>query len=138
MMADKLSLEVVTPEKIVLSEDNAEMVISPGELGDFGVLKGHTPFLTSLRMGVLRFINKDNQEKAVFIKGGFAEALPDKVTILADAAENSDEIDLDRAQKAKERALERLENVASDEQIDSKRAHKALQRAEIRIKLALV
>ncbi|PIE75259.1 MAG: ATP synthase F1 subunit epsilon [Deltaproteobacteria bacterium] len=137
-MADKLSLEVVTPEKIVLSEDNAEMVISPGELGDFGVLKGHTPFLTSLRMGVLRFINKDNQEKAVFIKGGFAEALPDKVTILADAAENSDEIDLDRAQKAKERALERLENVASDEQIDSKRAHKALQRAEIRIKLALV
>lgn len=138
-MADKLSLEVVTPGKIVLSEEDVEMIIPPGELGDFGVLKGHTPFLTSLRTGALRFITKDNKEKTIFIKGGFAEALPNKVTILADAAEFQEDIDVERAEDAKKRALERLNNGSSlEEDVDYQRARSALTRAEVRIKIALL
>ena len=138
-MAGKLSLEVVTPERVVLSEEDAEMIVSPGELGDFGVLKGHTPFLTSLRTGALRFLSKEGREKTVFIKGGFAEALPDKVTILADAAEIENEIDLDRAEEAKNRAEQRLTaDGFEEERLDLERARSALRRAEARIKIALV
>jgi F-type H+-transporting ATPase subunit epsilon len=137
-MADKLSLEVVTPEKIVLSEEDAEMVVSPGELGDFGVLKGHTPFLTSLRLGALRFFNKKGEERTVFIKGGFAEALPGKVTILADAAEIKESIDEARAREAKERAELRLNGDMPDEKTDYERARQALIRAETRLKISVL
>jgi len=137
-MAGKISLEIVTPERIVLSEDNAEMVVSPGELGDFGVLEGHTPFLTSLRTGSLRYLTKDGVEKIVFIKGGFAEALPSKVTILADAAETKENIDLQRAEEAKSRAEKRLNADMPDEKTDFERARSALRRAEARIKVALL
>lgn len=135
-MAVKLSLEVVTPERIVLSEENAEMIVSPGELGDFGVLKGHTPFLTSLRTGALRFLSNDGNEKVVFIKGGFAEALPNKVTILADAAELKDDIDLTRAEDALKRAENRLTKGSSEEKIDVERARSAYRRAEARVRIA--
>jgi len=134
-MADKLSLEVVTPEQIVLTEENVEMVVSPGALGDFGVLKGHTPFLTSLRMGALRYISAEGKEHVVFIKGGFAEALPDKVTILADAAEKKENIDAARAESAKKRALKRLNADMIDEKTDYKRAQDALLRAESRLRV---
>ncbi|MCB9480235.1 MAG: F0F1 ATP synthase subunit epsilon [Desulfobacteraceae bacterium] len=137
-MAGKISLEIVTPERIVLSEENAEMVVSPGELGDFGVLEGHTPFLTSLRTGSLRYLTKDGQEKIVFIKGGFAEALPKKVTILADAAETKENIDLQRAEEARKRAEMRLNADMPDEKTDFERARSALRRAEARIKVALL
>ncbi|MGM0417305.1 MAG: ATP synthase F1 subunit epsilon [Thermodesulfobacteriota bacterium] len=137
-MAEKLSLEVVTPEKIVLSEEDAEMVVSPGELGDFGVLKGHTPFLTSLRLGALRFVDKKGREETVFIKGGFAEALPGKVTILADAAELKENIDEARAREAKERAELRLNGDMPDEKTDYERARQAHIRAETRLKISLL
>ena len=84
-MAEKLFLELVTPEKAVVSEE-VEMVTAPGTEGEFGVLKGHTTFLTSLRSGILRFKTAAGTEKAYQVEGGFTEVLPDKVTVLAESA----------------------------------------------------
>ena len=84
-MAEKLFLEVVTPEKSIVSEE-VESVVAPGSEGEFGVLKGHTTFLTSLASGILRFKTASGIEKKLQIEGGFAEVLPDKVTVLADSA----------------------------------------------------
>jgi F-type H+-transporting ATPase subunit epsilon len=84
-MAEKLFLEVVTPEKAVVSEE-VQIVVAPGSEGEFGVLKGHTTFLTSLKSGALRFKTASGTEKKLLIEGGFAEVLPDKVTVLADSA----------------------------------------------------
>jgi len=106
-MAEKLFLEVVTPQKSVVSEE-VEIVVAPGSEGEFGALKGHTTFLTSLRLGTLRYKGADGKEKFVFINGGFAEVLPHKVTILAESAERRKDIDVERAMKAKERAEKRL------------------------------
>jgi F-type H+-transporting ATPase subunit epsilon len=85
MMAKELFLEVVTPEKAVVSEE-VEIVVAPGSQGEFGVLKGHTTFLTSLASGILRFKTISGTEKKFQIEGGFAEVLPDKVTVLAETA----------------------------------------------------
>jgi len=84
-MAEKLFLEVVTPLKAVVSEE-VEIVVAPGSEGEFGVLKGHTTFLTSLKSGILRFKTAAGAEKKFQIRGGFAEILPDKVTVLAESA----------------------------------------------------
>lgn len=84
-MADKLFLEVVTPQKAVVSEE-VEMVVAPGSEGEFGVLKGHTTFLTSLSSGILRYRTASGTEKKLQVEGGFAEVLPDKVTVLAETA----------------------------------------------------
>ena len=84
-MAEKLFLEVVTPEKAVVSEE-VEIVVAPGSEGEFGVLKGHTTFLTSLKSGILRFKTASGTQKEFQIEGGFAEVLPDKVTVLAESA----------------------------------------------------
>ena len=84
-MADKLFLEVVTTEKSVVSEE-IKTVVAPGSEGEFGVLKGHTTFLTSLASGLLRYITASGAQKQIKIEGGFAEVLPDKVTILAESA----------------------------------------------------
>ena len=92
-MAENIRLEVVTPEKSVISED-AAIVMAPGSLGEFGVLAGHTPFLTTLKMGSIRYTDDRGQERYVFVSGGFAEALPDKVTVLAESAERRKNIDL--------------------------------------------
>ena len=78
-MAGNIFLEVVTPEKIIVSED-AQIVAAPGSLGEFGVLIGHTPFLTTLKTGIMRFTDAGGQEQYVFVSGGFAEALPNKVS----------------------------------------------------------
>ncbi len=85
-MAEKLLLEVVTPQKAVVSEE-VEMVVAPGTEGEFGVLKGHTTFLTSLKNGSLRYKDTAGKEHVLLINGGFAEVLPDKVTVLAESAE---------------------------------------------------
>jgi len=132
-MADKLFLEVVTPEKAIVSEE-AEIVVAPGSEGEFGALKGHTTFLTSLKMGTLRYKDAKGQERLLFINGGFAEVLPDKVTILAESAERRQHIDVARAQAAKERAEQRLSDKAPDN--DFVRAEVALRRAIGRIKIA--
>ncbi len=84
-MADKLILEVVTPERAVVSEE-VQIVNAPGSQGEFGVLKGHTTFLTSLKSGILTYKTASGTEKKLQVEGGFAEVLPDKVTVLAESA----------------------------------------------------
>ena len=132
-MAENIRLEVVTPEKSVVSDD-VQIVMAPGSLGEFGVLSGHTPFLTTLKMGAIKYKDDKGQERYVFVSGGFAEALPDRVTILAESAERRKNIDLERASGALERAQERIEK--TNEDIDFARAKAALERALHRIKLA--
>lgn len=132
-MADNILLEVVTPERSIVSEQ-AQIVMAPGSLGEFGVLSGHTPFLTSLKVGTLKYTDAGGSERAVFVSGGFAEALPDRVTVLAESAERRKEIDVQRAQAARQRAEERLEKEADD--IDYVRAKAALERALYRLRLA--
>jgi F-type H+-transporting ATPase subunit epsilon len=133
-MAENIRLEVVTPESSVVN-DEAQIVMAPGELGEFGVLVGHTPFMTSLKVGTLRYEDASGKERFVFVSGGFAEALPDRVTILADSAERRANIDVDRAKAALERAESRLTKEAGDD-VDFMRARAALHRAISRIRLA--
>lgn len=133
-MTENIRLEVVTPDKSVVSED-VQIVIGPGSLGEFGILHGHTPFLTTLNMGTVRYKDVNGVERQVFISGGFAEALPDKVTILAESAERRRDIDLDRARTALSRAQKRLEEAQKEKQ-DYARAKAALDRALHRIKTA--
>ncbi|MGD8991647.1 MAG: F0F1 ATP synthase subunit epsilon [Desulfobacterales bacterium] len=134
-MAANIHLEVVTPEKIIVSEE-AQIVASPGSEGEFGVLIGHTPFLTSLKTGMIRYTDASAKEHFVFVSGGFAEALPDKVTVLAESAEVSTDIDVKRAQEALERAKKRLAEERSREDIDFARAKASLERATVRIRIA--
>ena len=134
-MAENITLEVVTPEQYVVSEE-AQIVASPGMFGEFGVLSGHTPFMTALKVGNIRYTDAGGTEHYVFVSGGFAEALPDKVTILAESAERRRDIDLERALAAKERAEKRLAEERAREEIDYIRARLALERAIIRIRLA--
>ncbi len=136
-MAENIRLQVVTPEKLVV-DDDAKIVMAPGSQGEFGVLVGHTPFLTTLQNGAVRYTDKDGKEHAVFVSGGFAEALPDRVTVLAESAERQEDIDVSRAQAAMERAQKRLagETVSPGETIDDVRARAALERALRRIALA--
>ncbi|MEJ2219391.1 MAG: F0F1 ATP synthase subunit epsilon [Desulfobacterales bacterium] len=133
-MAENIHLEVVTPEKIVVSED-AQIVASPGSLGEFGVLNGHTPFLTTLKTGIIRYTDANGKERFVFVSGGFAEALPDKVTVLAESAERRSDIDLERAKEALARAEKRLAEDRAKEEIDFARARGSLERATVRIRL---
>ena len=137
-MADNIKLEIVTPDKAVVSEE-AKIVMAPGSLGEFGVLIGHTPFLTTLRTGIVRFTDAQGTEQYVFVNGGFAEALPNKVTVLAESSERRNDIDLNRAKAAQERAEKRLEEARTTrtkEDIDANRAKAALERAVVRINLA--
>ena len=134
-MAENITLEIVTPEKYVVSEE-AQIVASPGMLGEFGVLSGHTPFMTALKTGSVRYTDANGTEHYVFISGGFAEALPDKVTVLAESAERRRDIDLERALAAKERAEKRLAEARAKEEIEFLRARLALERAILRIRLA--
>jgi len=134
MAAGNIKLEIVTPEKAVVSED-AQIVMAPGTLGEFGVLIGHTPFMTTLKLGTIRFVDATGKEQFVFISGGFAEALPDKVTILAESAERCAHIDVERAKSALQRAQERLSK-EDDETINKERAKAAMERALHRLKIA--
>ncbi|MBW1981437.1 MAG: F0F1 ATP synthase subunit epsilon [Deltaproteobacteria bacterium] len=132
-MAEKLlHLEVVTPERTVISAE-AEIVVGPGFLGEFGVLYNHIPYLVQLQPGELRY-RIGNQVERVAISGGYAEVLPTKVTVLATAAERPTDIDLERALAARERAERRLKERTED--IDFARAEAALKRAIARIKVA--
>lgn len=128
---DKLRLTIVTPHGELLSEDVDE-VTAPGSEGEFGVLAGHMPFFTTLKIGILTY-KSDGQQKYVFINSGYAEVTHDKVIIVADSAERAEDIDVERALRAKERAEERLKKM---EEIDVARATAALERATMRIQLA--
>src|SRR5499425_3025047 len=132
-MADRLTLEIATPTRLVVAETVDEIVI-PGSEGYFGVLPGHTAFLTTLGIGELMYrIGRD--EHYMTVARGFAEVRNDKVIVLADTAERPAEIDRPRAERAKERAERRLAG-RTDEEVDYTRALAALARAITRIMTA--
>jgi len=131
----RILLEVVTPERQVLSTEVDE-VSAPGALGYFGVLPGHTPFITTLGVGELSY-RSGNQWEYLSITWGYAEVLPNNVTVLTETAEMAEEIDLERAERAKRRAEERLREWSTTvADIDFERATAALQRAVIRLQVA--
>ena len=134
-MAENIRLEVVTPEKEVVNA-MAQIVMAPGSLGEFGVLSGHTPFMTSLNTGALHYRDENGKDQYVFVSGGFAEALPDQVTVLAESAEKMEDIDPERAKEAMKRAEERLAEARAKEEVDRARARAALERAVMRIKIS--
>jgi F-type H+-transporting ATPase subunit epsilon len=134
-MAKNILLEVVTPEQSIVNEE-AQIVMAPGILGEFGVLDGHTPFMTTLKLGTIKYVDVNGEERCVFVSGGFAEALPNKVTVLAESAERRCDIDLERAQEAMERAQKRLSDEQRKEEVDFTRAKAALERAIERMRLA--
>jgi len=131
-MEDKLRLEIVTPYGLVFSDDVDEFTATGSE-GEFGVLPGHAPFLTTLKVGMLTY-KKGAEAGFFFVSGGYAEVGPDnKATILADSAERAEDIDIERAKAAMKRAEERLKQA---EKIDFGRATAAIERATIRVQVA--
>lgn len=130
-MENKLKLEVVTPYGLILGEDVDE-VSCTGSEGDFGVLPGHVPFFTTLKVGMLAY-KKGNATKYVFVNWGYAEVGADRVMILADSAEKSEDIDAERARAAMKRAEERLKKA---EEFDFARASASLERAVARVQVA--
>lgn len=126
-----LQLEVVTPEKTVVSED-VEMVTCPGTEGEFGVLPHHVSLLSALKIGPLHYKTGDKHE-TVFVSGGFVDVSANKCSVLAESAEHAGNIDIARAKAARERAEQRLAN--KSENIDEVRAEAALQRAIMRLQI---
>ncbi len=131
-MAEKILLEIVTPERKVLSE-MVDIVVAPGELGEFGVLPGHIPFLCKLKVGELRY-RVGATSRHIAIMGGYAEVLNNQVTILAAAAEAAIEIDVIRARTARERAERRIADTR--DKFEFARAQAALQRAIARLRVS--
>jgi F-type H+-transporting ATPase subunit epsilon len=129
-----LHLEVVTPERVVVSED-VDGVVAPGSMGEFGILPGHVPFLTSLVPGELRY-NSGSRSERLAVASGFAEVSDNRVSVLVDAAEKAQEIDIERARKALERARERLAMERGKKDVDFLRAEISLKRAIARIRVA--
>lgn len=130
-MENTLRLEIVTPDRLVLSED-VDYVGAPGYDGEFGILPNHIPFLAALQIGPLHY-NIGGQTRYVFISGGFAEISDNKVTVLAEAAERAEDIDIDRARQAKERAEQRMS--MEMDSVDYARARASLARSLHRLKL---
>ncbi len=126
------SLEVVTPERVAYSGQVASLQ-APGSEGSFGVLAGHIPLLTSLQIGRLRFAEEDGNEVQMAISGGFVEVGREQVAVLAETAERVEEIDVERAEAARQRAEERLAR-AREERVDVARAEAALARAINRLR----
>ena len=131
-MAETLQLEIVTPDRLVEKDVVSEIQI-PGKDGYLGILPGHAPLITELGIGEIRYV-ADHTTVHLAVAWGFAEVLPDKVTILAETAERAEEIDLARAQQARERAEQRLKSASGD--VDFDRAEIALERAQARIQVA--
>jgi F-type H+-transporting ATPase subunit epsilon len=135
-MTDVFQLEIVTPEKKVV-ETAAEEVQIPGKNGYLGILPGHAPLITELSVGEIIYrehSGSSGSEQRLAVAWGFAEVLPEKVTILAETAERPSEIDIERARKAKERAEQRL--ASGDPNVDVERALDSLHRAEARLDVA--
>ena len=134
MLPEEIELIVVTPERQLLRETVVEVTI-PGVDGAFGILPGHAPMMTELGHGELSYqTGTTSRPISLAIHRGFAEVLPDRVTVLGETAERAEEIDLARAEAAKARAEKRL--ASNDTNIDWDRATVALQRAMIRIQVA--
>src|SRR5579872_5107201 len=131
-MPDTFQLEIVTPEKKVVDTAATEAQI-PGKNGYLGVLPGHAPLITELAVGEIKY-RDGGEERRLAVAWGFAEVLPDKVTILAETAERPSEIDVERARKAKARAEQRL--TSGDPSVDVERSLNALHKAETRLDVA--
>jgi F-type H+-transporting ATPase subunit epsilon len=128
-----LRLEIVTPERRAFADD-VDMVIVPGRNGQLGILPHHTPLISSLGVGELR-IKKAGTEQSLLISGGFVEVRPDKVIVMADLAEHSEEIDEQRAVEARKRAQAELEQ--AKDPVDLARVRAALQTALMRERIAV-
>jgi F-type H+-transporting ATPase subunit epsilon len=131
-MADTFQFEIVTPEKLVVRDVAEEMQI-PGKNGYLGILPGHAPLITELGVGEISYRAGGNTHH-LCVAWGFAEVLPDKVTILAETAERGEDVDVKRAEEAKRRAEERLKS--GNPEINFDRAGVALERAETRLQVA--
>ncbi|HUR37954.1 MAG TPA: F0F1 ATP synthase subunit epsilon [Planctomycetota bacterium] len=131
-MAKKFKTEIVTPEKVIFSEEIESLVI-PAERGYLGVLAGHAPLLCTLKPGAIT-IRGDRGEVHFSTSGGFMEVTPGKAVLLTESAEEAGSIDLPRAEEAKKRAQERLAAPAKD--VDKERAAAALERAQNRLRVA--
>ena len=131
-MVETFQLEIVTPEKQVVS-DMAEEIQIPGKKGYLGILPGHAPLITELSVGEIIY-RKGGHTSYLSVAWGFAEVLPGKLTILAEAAERPEEIDVERAREARKRAEERLKS--QDPSTDYERALYALKRADVRLDVA--
>lgn len=131
-MSATILLRVVTPERQVVRED-VEEIQAPGREGYLGILPGHAPLLSELKPGEMSY-RRGRETHHLAVSGGFLEVLPEQVTILAETAERPEEIDIARAQSAKERAEARLKS--PDPEVDLNRATVALQRALIRLQVA--
>ena len=127
-----IKVDIVTAERLVFSED-ADIVMVPGVDGELGILPHHAPIMTMIKPGEV-LVRKGSEEYSLAVSGGFLEVKPDHITILADAAERADEIDIARAEAAKKRAEEKLTNRTAE--TDSANAEASLRRALARIKVA--
>ncbi len=128
----KLSLEIVTAERLVYSAD-VDVIVAPGIEGQLGILPQHAPLMTMLQPGEL-MVRQDGEEQSIFVSGGFLEVQGDKVTVLADTAERADEIDIARAEEAKLRAEQRIALPSTD--ADHARVQAAMLRSLMRLKVA--
>ncbi len=131
MLPEFLNLDIVTPEKKVVTLQVQEVVL-PGSEGSLGVLPGHAPLLTALAVGELMY-RTGTTKHYVAVAWGFAEVLPERVTVLAEIAERGEEIDRARAAAARDRAMERLK--ARKEETDFGRAQVALEKALVRLQV---
>ncbi len=128
-------LDVVTPERLIVSEEVTELV-APGSEGYFGVLPGHVPFITTLKIGELTYW-KGRDERHLAVSWGYVEVQGDKVIVLAETVERAEEIDVGRAERARERAERRIHDGGTGaEAVDFARAQAALQRALTRLEVA--
>ncbi len=128
----KIKLDIVTPEESVFSEE-VDMLVAPGIEGQLGILPHHTPLMTILDIGEL-IIRKGKEEQFLAIGGGYLEVKPDRVIVLADVAERAEDIDVSRAEDAKERAQKSMKEESAD--MDVAQAEAALKRSLIRLKVA--
>ena len=126
-----IRLDIITAERLVFSED-VDVVVAPGVEGELGVLPHHAPLMTMLQPGELR-VRKGGEEFFLAVSGGFLEVRPDRIIVLADAAERVEEIDIARAEEAKHRAEEQLSRRPSE--VDAARIEAALRRSLIRLKV---
>src|ERR1700751_720814 len=131
-MPDTFQIEIVTPEKLVVKDTAEEMQI-PGKNVYLGILPGHAPLIPELAVGQIRYRN-GSETHYLCVAWGFAEVLPDKVTILAETAERGEDVDCARAQQAKERAEKRL--ASGDPEVDGGRAQNSLAKASNRLEAA--
>lgn len=132
-----LTVEIVTAERLVRSEDGVDVLIAPGSEGQLAILPRHAPLMTTLEYGELVF-RRGADESSFAIERGFLEVRDNRVTVLADAAEAADEIDVDRAERARERAETRLREGHEQDmgETDLARAQAAMQRALLRLRVA--